>query len=187
MSISKAPPRMTSPDSDPPRPVTGRVKWFDPVKGFGFLIDMEGGHDILLHANVLRKFGQSSIVEEALVEGLAVQSPRGQQVVKVLSITAPPAAGDAGAPLAALAHLSEADLAALPILPARVKWFDRIKGFGFANVFGSKNDVFLHIEILHRSGFAELYTGEAVGLRVVMADRGLIAAELAPWESALAP
>ena len=40
------------------RTVTGRVKWFDPARGFGFIVDEAGGSDILLHANVLRNFGQ---------------------------------------------------------------------------------------------------------------------------------
>ena len=45
------------------RPVKGRVKWFDPGKGFGFVVSNEGGADILLHANVLRNFGQSSVAD----------------------------------------------------------------------------------------------------------------------------
>ncbi|MDZ7905003.1 MAG: cold shock domain-containing protein, partial [Cypionkella sp.] len=43
--------------------------------------------------------------------------------------------------------LSTEELLALPIEPARVKWFDKIKGFGFGNVWGSSEDVFVHIEI----------------------------------------
>ena len=48
--------------------VKGQIKWFDPAKGVGFLADTGGGPDALLHANVLRNFGQSSVVEGALVE-----------------------------------------------------------------------------------------------------------------------
>ena len=43
---------------------------------------------------------------------------------------------------------------AAPLEPARVKWFDKAKGFGFANVFGQPEDVFIHIEVLRRSGLA---------------------------------
>ena len=39
--------------------LTGTIKWFDPVKGFGFIVSYEIDIDILLHANVLRNFGQS--------------------------------------------------------------------------------------------------------------------------------
>ena len=43
--------------------LTGTIKWFDPVKGFGFIVSDEIDTDILLHANVLRNFGQSSIAD----------------------------------------------------------------------------------------------------------------------------
>jgi CspA family cold shock protein len=43
--------------------VIGRVKWFDAVKGFGFVVADTGGPDILLHANVLRNFGQGSVAD----------------------------------------------------------------------------------------------------------------------------
>ena len=72
----------------------------------------------------------------------------------------------------------------LPPLPARVKWFDRAKGFGFANVFGRRDDVFLHIEVVRHSGFADLVQGEAVGMRVVEGRRGLMAAQMFSWDRA---
>ena len=162
--------------------ISGRIKWFDPGKGFGFLADEEGGTDVLLHGNVLRSFGQSSVVEGALVEVMAVQTPRGRQATAVLSIM--PAPLEDTAPIVELAALSDEDLAALPLLPGRVKWFDRHKGFGFANIFGRKGDVFLHVEVLRRFGFANLVPGEAFGLRVFMAERGLVAAEVVAWEKA---
>lgn len=163
--------------------VKGQIKWFDPAKGFGFLADSAGGPDVLLHANVLRNFGQSSVVEGALVEVRAVQTSRGRQAAEVLSVA--PAPTESGAPIAELETLGEAELQALPLLPARVKWFDRNKGFGFANIFGRKGDVFLHLEVLRRGGFADLVPGEAVGLRVFTAARGMIAAQIVAWEKAV--
>lgn len=164
--------------------VRGQVKWFDPAKGFGFIADSEGKGDILLHGNVLRSFGQSSIVEGTLVEVTAIETVRGRQVAKILSITI--LSTNATVPIAELAGLSDADIAALPLLPARVKWFDRSKGFGFANVFGRKGDIFLHLDILHRFGFADLVSGEAVCLRVFLAERGMVAVEISAWEKAVA-
>ena len=165
------------------QPVKGRIKWFDPVKGFGFLADPEGGPDVLLHGNVLRSFGQSSIVEGALVEVRAVSTARGRQAAEVLSVEPPPS--DATAPIAELEALAGADIEALPLLPAREKWFDRSKGFGFATVFGRRGDVFLHVEVLRRCGFADLIAGEAVALRVFTAPRGTVAAQIAAWEKAV--
>lgn len=165
------------------RPLVGRVKWFDPGKGFGFVVADEGGPDILLHANVLRNFGQSSVADGAEVEVMVLQTTRGMQAVEVLRIV-PPA--DHGAlPLEDMAALSPEELAALPLEPARVKWFDKGKGFGFANVFGRGEDIFLHVEVLRRSGLADLQPGEAVALRVVQGRRGRMAIEVAAWEKAI--
>lgn len=72
-----------------PQSVSGTVKWFDPVKGFGFVVADEGGADILLHVNVLRNFGQSSIADGARVELLAQRTERGVQASEVLSIVPP--------------------------------------------------------------------------------------------------
>ena len=80
---------------------------------------------------------------------------------------------------------SPEDIAALPLEPARVKWFDKGKGFGFANVFGRAEDVFVHIEVLRHSGFADLQAGEAVGLRIVDGKRGRMAVQVVSWDSAL--
>ncbi len=58
-----------------------------------------------------------------------------------------------------------------------VKWFDSVKGFGFVNIYGKETDVFIHIEILRRSGLTDLQAGEAVALRVIDGRRVKMAAE----------
>jgi len=165
--------------------VRGRVKWFDPSKGFGFVVADSGGPDILLHANVLRNFGQSSIADGALVEIRMQDTQRGAQAVEVLSI-APPEPEE-GVALDDMAAITPEDLAALELEPSRVKWFDKSKGFGFANVFGRSEDVFIHVEVLRRSGLADLQPGEAVCLRVVEGKRGRMAVQVCSWETALRP
>lgn len=50
--------------------VSCHVKWFDPKKGFGFLIPDTDGPDILLHANVLRNAGRGSIADGARLEAI---------------------------------------------------------------------------------------------------------------------
>lgn len=165
--------------ADSLRTASGLVKWFDSMRGFGFIVDEGGGPDILLHANVLRDFGQGAVSEGTHLRVAIVPTARGFQAVQVLAIT-PPA--EAGAPLPELSEHSPDEIAALTMLPARVKWFDRQKGFGFANLFGRDGDVFLHLEVLRRSGFADLAAGEAVALRVVDGKRGLMAAEVLAWD-----
>lgn len=170
-------------DNQDRQQISGRVKWFDPGKGFGFIVADEGGADILLHANVLRNFGQGSVADNARITVRIQQTDRGAQAVEVLEILPPESEGE---------HLPEdigvndaAALLDLPLEPARVKWFDKVKGFGFANVFGLPEDVFIHIEVLRRSGFADLQPGEAVCLRVIDGKRGRMAAQVMSWEAAL--
>lgn len=164
--------------------VTGTVKWFDPSKGFGFVVADQGGPDILLHANVLRNFGQSSVADAAGIEVIVQETARGIQAVEVLQIE-PPAAVEAEEEISAGGEIAEPVDLSLPLVPARVKWFDKAKGFGFANIFGREEDVFLHIEVLRRSGLADLQPGEAVSLRVVEGKRGRMATQVTSWEAAL--
>ncbi len=165
------------------RVVQGTVKWFDPVKGFGFVVDENGGPDILLHANVLRNFGQSSVADAAEIEITVQETERGIQAVDVHRIDAP--AGGMIEPFVDGEDPIEID-DDLELLPARVKWFDKAKGFGFANVFGNPEDVFVHVEILRLAGLADLQPGEAVALKVVEGKRGQMAAAVSSWESAMA-
>lgn len=163
--------------------VSGLVKWFDPVKGFGFVVSSDGGPDILLHVNVLRNFGQSSVADGAEVDIVVHETDRGVQVTEVLKIT-PPIGPDA----VLLADFADLDMDALQssaLEPSRVKWFDKGKGFGFANVFGRPEDVFLHVEVLRRAGLADLQPGEAVALRVIDGKRGRMAVEVFAWETAI--
>lgn len=163
--------------------VTGLIKWFDPGKGYGFIYNAAGGADILLHANVLRNFGQGSVADQSRVTVRVLATPRGLQATEVLEIIPPDNNGEP--PIADLDRSIIEQLETLPLYPARVKWFDKGKGFGFANIFGRSEDVFLHIEVLRQSGLADLSVGEAVGLRVVDGPRGLMAAQVSVWDKAV--
>lgn len=164
-------------------PVEGVVKWFDPVKGFGFVVADSGGPDILLHVNVLRNFGQSSVADGARVELEVQRTDRGVQATQVISLAPPEGEGNVG--LSDIAALDPQVVSEAPLEPARVKWFDKGKGFGFANVFGRRDDIFLHMEVLRRSGLSDLAPGEALALRVIEGKRGHMAAEVFAWEAAL--
>ena len=80
---------MTETDDKDAQTTTGAVKWFDPAKGFGFVIADSGGPDILLHANVLRNFGQSSVADGSRIRLSVMATERGQQAVEVFEITPP--------------------------------------------------------------------------------------------------
>jgi CspA family cold shock protein len=75
--------------------VRGRVKWFDTTKGYGFVVGEDGEGDILLHGNVLRVFGFSSVAEGAEIVLSVQRTERGRQAVEVVDIV--PAAGPTNA------------------------------------------------------------------------------------------
>ena len=162
------------------RKLCGVVKWLDPSKGFGFIVADGTTDDILLHANVLRNFGQSSVADNARIEFIAQDTTKGVQATNVLSIQPPETIT---ASLEDFENVNAANLISLPLEAARVKWFDKAKGFGFANIWQESEDVFVHVEILRRSGLADLQAGEAVAIRVISGKRGKMAAEVCSWES----
>ena len=160
----------------------GVVKWFDQVKGFGFVVAEVGGVDILLHENVLRNFGQSSVADGAKVEISVQDTVRGIQAVAVLSIQPPE--WRALPLLADFVDIDENVMNAAVLEPARVKWFDKIKGFGFATIFNRPEDVFLHIEVLRQSGLSDLAPGEALAVKAIDGKRGRMAVEIRAWDLA---
>ena len=163
----------------------GSVKWFDTTKGFGFITDDEGGRDILLHANVLRNFGHSSVVEGALIEVSVTETPRGLQASEILTLKLPEPESGLGAKATGIDGMDGELLTSTePLQPARVKWFDKVKGFGFVNIFGSTEDVFVHMEVLRAHGMAELVQGEAVCVRTAQGPRGRMAVEVRAWDFA---
>ena len=127
---------------------SGHVKWFDSAKGYGFVVSDQLPRDVLLHANVLRNFGQNSVSDGSHIALRITETERGIQATEVLSIEPPEM--EEGTDERGTLPFDES-LEGGPLEPARVKWFDRAKGFGFANVFGVGDDVFIHIEVLRRS------------------------------------
>ncbi|WP_342070792.1 cold-shock protein [Yoonia algicola] len=160
----------------------GQVKWYDPVKGFGFMTDSVGGQDIQLHANVLRNFGIDTIADGSNIEVTVQQTQRGAQVTEIHSVEEPE-------PIIVtfkneFLQVEDYHLEDLPLEPARIKWHDKSKGFGFANIFRNDTDVFLHNEVLMRAAFSDPLPGEAVGLRVIDTERGKLAVQIMSWDQA---
>ena len=164
--------------------LSGTINWFDPVKGFGFIVSDEIKMDILLHTNVLRNFGQSSIADGVEVKVIAHRSDRGTQASEVLSVASPSLFNTFG--YGEMDALDDVALSEIELQPGRIKWFDKAKGFGFANVFGKSDDIFVHIDIdvLRRCGLSGLVAGEGVALRVVEGKRGLMDVAILSWEAA---
>ena len=171
------------PSSPELAPIKGRVKWFDATRGFGFVVsdDVEG--DVLLHFSVLREHGRRSVPEGAIVECVPVLLERGLQAKKVLSIDLTSALPQQ--PRSANASGDRADRRALAeaageFEPVEVKWFNRVRGYGFVNRIGNSDaqDVFVHMETVRQARLGELQPGQQLEARIAPSGKGLTAVEL---------
>lgn len=156
----------------------GHVKWFDTSKGYGFLVVEDDLGDILLHANVLKNFGRGSVAEGTIIEFEVQETERGRQVSQILEIESP----KDDATEETKTEFGIPDVSNSEMIPARVKWFDKSKGFGFANSFGSDLDIFLHMEVLRHYGFSDLQSGEAIVIQIVDGPRGKMAGAIHAWD-----
>jgi cold shock protein len=155
--------------------VSGRIKWFDVAKGFGFIVPDNGMPDVLLHVTCLRRDGYQAANEGARIVVEAVQRPRGLQAFRILSLDESTALHPSELPLPRT-HVQVVPTSGLE--PAVVKWFNRLRGFGFLTQGEDKPDIFVHMETLRRYGIAELKPGEQVYVRFGDGSKGLMAAEV---------
>jgi len=155
----------------------GVVKWFDVTRGFGFVVpdDHQVG-DILVHFSVLNDHGRRTLPEGARVVCETVRRERGVQAAAILSIdltTAiePVRAGGSDERVDRLQAIADAG----PFEPVAVKWFNRLKGYGFLVREGDTGDVFVHMETLRRAGIDEIEPEQPLHARIVEGEKGPLA------------
>ena len=164
--------------------IAGRIKWFDVAKGYGFVVPDEGGSDILLHVTILRRSGLQTAFEGARVVCEAQKRSKGMQVFRVIAMDETTAVHPSQA-LGGRTHVQVAPTSGYEI--AIVKWFNRVKGFGFLTRGEGTDDIFLHMETVRRYGLAELKPGDSVLVRYGGGPKGLMATEVRPLEATSIP
>lgn len=157
--------------------LSGAIKWFDASKGYGFIVPDNGLPDVLLHVTCLRRDGYQTALEGARVVCEALQRPKGLQAFRILSMDESTAAHPAPIP-PARTHVVVAPTSGLERV--QVKWFNRLRGFGFLTRGEGTPDIFVHMETLRRFGMTELRPGQTVLVRFGPGPKGLMAAEVRP-------
>ena len=161
---------------------TGTVKWFDATRGFGFVVAPAG--DILVHFSLLREHDRRTLPEGATVDCLAISGARGLQATKILALDLSTAIGP-DLDLRANDRRSRVDLdaqlaSAGPFEPVSVKWFNRLKGYGFLIRPDGEEDIFVHMETLRRAGLIDVEPDQPLRARIAPGDKGPLAVIVEP-------
>jgi len=164
--------------------LSGTVKWFDATRGFGFIVSDEADGDILIHFSILKEHDRRSLPEGAVVECLVAEQERGLQARKVLDIDLSGAV--VPEQIRHNGHADRIDPSSLigeagAFEPVRVKWFNRLRGYGFlVRDEDETQDIFVHMETVRRGGLGDLLPDQPLRARIANGRKGPLAVEVEP-------
>jgi CspA family cold shock protein len=157
--------------------ISGVIKWFDAAKGYGFIVPDNGMADVLVHVSCLRRDGYQTAYEGARISCEALDRPKGLQAFRILSMDESTAVHPSQS-LPPRTHATVTPSSGLERVV--VKWFNRVRGYGFVTRGEGTPDIFIHMETLRRFGLTELRPGQTVLVRFGDGPKGLMAAEIRP-------
>jgi CspA family cold shock protein len=157
--------------------ISGVIKWFDASKGYGFIVPDGGLSDVLLHVTCLRRGGFQTAYEGARVIVEVLNRTKGLQAFRVISMDESTAIHP---PQVTTARTHTQVVPTSGLERAIVKWFNRVRGYGFLTRGEGTEDIFVHMETLRRFGLTELRPGQVVLVRYGDGPKGLMAAEIRP-------
>jgi cold shock protein len=146
----------------------GIVKFFNPQKGFGFIVRDDGGEDVFVHISAVEQAGLSDLADGQPLEFTLVD--RGGRVSATnLRIEGDPM------PVERAERGPQRQLTGEKA-SGTVKFFNSMKGFGFIQRDDGQPDAFVHISAVERAGMPTLNEGDRLEFEIEVDRRGKHAA-----------
>ncbi len=155
----------------------GVVKFFNPQKGFGFIVRDDGGEDVFVHISAVEQAGLTDLADGQPLEFTLVD--RGGRISATdLKIEGEPMEivrtarpeGDRGGDRGPQRQLTGEKAS------GTVKFFNAMKGFGFISRDDGQPDAFVHISAVERAGLPTLNEGDRLEFEIEVDRRGKFAA-----------
>jgi CspA family cold shock protein len=154
--------------------LAGTVKFFDARRGYGFFAGDGNQGDVLMHVLHLRAAGHQTAYEGARIHAMVHRTSRGLQVSRILSVDESAAIHPSQIP----PRTREKVQTASDWVRAKVKWYNRDKGYGFVCEGEGSPDCMVHADTLQRWGVAPLRPQQTVEIRWGMSSKGRMVAEI---------